>query len=99
MGWQDWSAWVAMRAVITAYARTPSRAYEDVDGFLRSARLRLDGSKGVGLSFRTWSGQLRQPILLTTDNATIAMAPLEGFLHESNTLDTLGIDEREFVCD
>ena len=99
MGWQDWSAWVAMRAVITAYAKSGSLTFADVDGFLRSARLRLDGSKGVSMSFRPWSGQLRQPILLATDNATIAIAPLEGFLHQTNTLDTLGIDEREFACD
>ncbi len=99
MGWQDWSAWTATRAVITAYAKSGSTEYADVLAYLTSDRLRLDGSKGQTQSFRPWDHQMRQPILLTTDNAIIGVAPFEGFLHETNTLDTLGSDEREFVCD
>ena len=51
------------------------------------------------MSFRPWSGQLRMPILLTTDNAVIDIAPLDGFLHQTNTLDSLGQDEAEFECE
>jgi hypothetical protein len=29
----------------------------------------------------------------------IAIAPLEGYLHRTNTLDSLGVDEPEFSCD
>jgi len=28
----------------------------------------------------------------------IAKAPIDGFLHEKNNLDTLGIDARESTC-
>ena len=72
---------------------------ESVNAYLRSGRLRLDGSKGKQMSFRPWSGQLRMPILLATHNAIIEIAPLEGFLHQTNSLDTLGYDEKEFICD
>jgi hypothetical protein len=41
---------------------------------------------------------LRQSILLHTDNAVIARAPLEGFLHQKNNLDTLGVDAAESIC-
>jgi len=41
-------------------------------------------------NFRPWNGQLRQPILLHTERAVIAVAPVEGFLHHRNTLDSLG---------
>lgn len=99
MGWQDWSAWVGMKAVLTAYAKSGATDFESVDAYLRSSRMRLDGSKGVTQSFRPWNGQMRQPILLATDNAVISIAPLEGFLHQTNTLDTLGADEPEFKCD
>ncbi|MGH1479250.1 MAG: amino acid ABC transporter substrate-binding protein [Geminicoccales bacterium] len=99
MGWQDWSAWVAAKAVLTAFAKTRDATPEKVDAFLRSDRLRLDGSKGTPMSFRSWSGQLRMPILLTTQNAVIDIAPLEGFLHHENTLDSLGQDEPEFGCE
>ena len=58
----------------------------------------MDGAKGVQLSFRTWDGQMRMPIVLATHNAVIAEAPLDGFLHETNTLDTLGTDEPEQQC-
>ena len=99
MGWQDWSAWVAARAAITAFAKSRDRTAEGIDAFLRSEKLRLDGSKGTSMSFRPWSGQLRMPILLTTDNAVIDIAPLDGFLHQTNTLDSLGQDEAEFECE
>lgn len=45
-----------------------------------------------------WDNQLRQPILLHTHNAVIAEAPIEGFLHPYNNLDTLGIDRRKSAC-
>ena len=67
--------------------------------YLKSDKLRLDGSKGRQMNFRNWSGQLRMPILLATHNAIIGIAPLEGFLHQNNTLDALGADEQEFTCD
>ena len=99
MGWQDWSAWIAARAALTAFAKSRDGSAEGIDTFLRSDRLRLDGSKGTTMSFRPWSGQLRMPILLATDNAVIDIAPLEGFLHQKNTLDALGQDEAEFRCE
>jgi ABC transporter substrate binding protein (PQQ-dependent alcohol dehydrogenase system) len=99
MSWQDWSAWMATRAVLTAFTKSRDPAMESVNAYLRSDRLRLDGSKGKQMSFRPWSGQLRMPILLATHNAIIEIAPLEGFLHQTNSLDTLGYDEKEFICD
>ena len=99
MSWQDWSAWMATRAVLTAFTKSRDPAMESVNAYLRSDRLRLDGSKGKQMNFRPWSGQLRMPILLATHNAIIEIAPLEGFLHQINSLDTLGYDEKEFICD
>ena len=46
----------------------------------------------------TWNNQLRQAILLHTHNAVLARAPIEGFLHQKNNLDTLGSDESESGC-
>lgn len=99
MGWQDWSAWIAVKAVLTAYAKSRDSSPDGVSAFLKSGKLRLDGSKGSSLSFRPWSGQLRMPILLTTHNAVLDLAPIEGFEHHTNSLDILGIDEAEFTCD
>ncbi|MBM1218644.1 hypothetical protein JQU17_00430 [Ponticoccus sp. SC2-23] len=99
MTWQDWSVWIAVRAVLTAEAKSRDRDPDAIEAFLRSDALRLDGSKGAQLSFRPWDNQLRQPILLATANAIIGIAPLEGFLHRTNTLDSLGVDEPEFACD
>ena len=99
MAWQDWSAWIATRAVLTAFAKARGDELADANALLRAAKLRLDGSKGAQMSFRPWSSQLRMPILLSTHNAIIAVAPLEGFLHQTSTLDALGYDEREFACD
>jgi ABC transporter substrate binding protein (PQQ-dependent alcohol dehydrogenase system) len=94
----DWAAWIATKSVIEVYARAGSDDPGAVDAYLRSDRLRADGSKGVTLSYRPWSGQLRQPIVLATADAVIAMAPLEGFAHRTNVLDTLGQDAPESRC-
>ena len=94
----DWDVWIAVKSLVTTVMKSPSADPSAVRGFVTSDRLRLDGSKGVTLNYRPWDGQLRQPILLATTEAVIAIAPIEGFSHRTNTLDTLGTDEAEFVC-
>ena len=58
----------------------------------------MDGYKGHRLGFRAWDGQLRQPLLFAHGNGVADLAPLEGFLHPRNTLDTLGYDAPETGC-
>ena len=41
---------------------------------------------------------MRQPILLVTHNWVVDRAPIKGFMHRLNNLDTLGIDEHENRC-
>jgi ABC transporter substrate binding protein (PQQ-dependent alcohol dehydrogenase system) len=94
----DWAAWMAVKAIVEALLRTRSTDFATLDAFIRGPDIVLDGFKGNRLSFRPWSGQLRQPIFLTTGEWVVARAPLEGFLHAKNDLDTLGVDERESLC-
>ncbi len=95
---EDWAAWAAVRAVIEGVQRVGTADGTAVAGFVRSEALSLDLYKGAPGSFRPWNGQLRQPILLATHNAVISLAPLEGFAHQTDTLDTLGIDRPESDC-
>ena len=95
MNWQDWSIWVAAKSIV--YGRI--KALKNKDEVFTSRKFRVDGSTGRPLNFRNWSKQLRMPILLTTQNAVIDIAPLSGFLHKTNTLDSLGSDEKEFSCE
>lgn len=94
----DWAAWLAVKAVATAVQRTQSVAFATLRDHLLSAELVLDGFKGNRLSFRPWDNQLRQPMLLATHNHVVARTPVEGFLHRTNNLDTLGVDEPETAC-
>lgn len=94
----DWASWIAVKSVLQAYTRAPNQSREGLTDYMTSDEMRLDGSKGVQINYRPWSGQLRMPILLATSDAVIAIAPLEGYLHQTNVLDTLGIDEAEFRC-
>lgn len=95
----DWAAWMAYKAVVEATLRVGSTDFEAVSAYLRGQDIVLDGFKGNRLSFRPWSNQLRQPILLGTHNWVIDRAPIQGFLHASNNLDTLGYDQRETLCE
>ncbi len=95
---EDWAAWAAVRGVVEAISRTRDTDIAALRAFMTSDTFSLDLYKGAPGSFRPWSGQLRQPILLGVHNAIIARAPLEEFLHRTTTLDTLGIDQPEADC-
>jgi ABC transporter substrate binding protein (PQQ-dependent alcohol dehydrogenase system) len=94
----DWSAWMAVHAVADAASRHAARSPSDMVKALADDALSLDLSKGTPGSFRHWDKQLRQPIMLHSADAVIEYAPLEGFLHEHTTLDTLGLAENEVPC-
>jgi ABC transporter substrate binding protein (PQQ-dependent alcohol dehydrogenase system) len=98
MGSVDWASWIAVKAVLQAYTRAPEQSRAAMTAYMASDAMALDGSKGVQLNFRPWSGQLRMPVLLATADAVIAVAPLEGYLHATNVLDTLGEDQSEIAC-
>ncbi len=87
-----------MRSVIEAVVRTKSTDISTIRARLTSDEFTFDAYKGAPSNFRPWDHQLRQPILLHTSNAVIERAPVEGFLHEKNNLDTLGPDQRESQC-
>jgi ABC transporter substrate binding protein (PQQ-dependent alcohol dehydrogenase system) len=91
---QDYAAWAAVRAIGEAVTRTNTAdpAYMLSDAFT------LDGFKGRALAFRQWNGQLRQPIAVANARALVTLAPVEGFLHQRNEMDTLGLDAPESAC-
>lgn len=94
----DWAGWAAVRVVTDAVVQAASAERTAVHAALQSTDLSVDLYKGVRGNFRNWDGQLRQPILLATHNAVIAVAPVEGFEHQFDTLDTLGADNAESNC-
>ena len=98
MGEPDWGAWVALKTIAMAIARTKTTEGPKVAKYLRNDKFRVDGSKGPGMSFRPWNNQLRQPLLLTTSDWTITLAPIKGFKHRTNDLDTLGYGNQDSAC-
>lgn len=92
----DWAAWMggkALIAIAAAEPKGPNAAWAKA-----LAATPVDGSKGGSLSFRPWDGQLRQSMLLTDGQGVIAQAPIEGLLHPTDVLDTLGADAPEKLC-
>lgn len=94
----DYAAWAAIRAIGEAVTRTNSADPAALRDFMLSDAFQLAGFKGRPQSFRTWDGQMRQPIPLVSDRAVVALAPLEGFMHQVTELDTLGTDRPETTC-
>ena len=95
---RDYAAWAAVRAIGEAVTRTGAADAETLRAFMLSQEFELAGFKGAPLTFRTWNGQLRQPIPIVHERALVAQAPLEGFLHQRTELDTLGLDQPESCC-
>ncbi|MEP3638156.1 MAG: ABC transporter substrate-binding protein [Paracoccaceae bacterium] len=96
---QDYAAWAAIRTLGEALTRTNSTDPEVVRDYIFSDAFELAGFKGRPLTYRGWNGQLRQPIAIAHPRALVAQAPLEGFLHQVNELDSLGLDEPESTCE
>jgi len=94
----DWAAWIAVKAVIETVVRTDNADFATQVDYLAGDEITIDGFKGNRLGFRDWDRQLRQPLLISTHNAVIARAPIDGFLHQSNNMDTLGFDRRDSRC-
>lgn len=94
----DWAGWLAVKVVADAVQYTKSGDFKLIRDYLFSDKVIIDAFKGNRASFRHWSGQLRQPILLITHNWVVARAPVKGFLHRINNLDTLGFDQRDSEC-
>lgn len=95
---KDYAAYLAIRSYGEAIIRTESGDLEQIKRYLLSDQFTLQGYKGKPLSFRSWNGQLRQPVLLAAARSMVATAPIEGFLHPITELDTLGYDQRETQC-
>ena len=95
----DWAAWMAVKAVVEAVLRTEGGDFAAVRDYLVGDEIVLDGFKGNRVNFRPWNRQMRQPLLLVTHNWVVERAPLKGFLHQTNNLDTLGFDERDSRCE
>jgi ABC transporter substrate binding protein (PQQ-dependent alcohol dehydrogenase system) len=93
----DWAAWIAVKMVVQATLRTRSADFAKQREFILREGT-FDGDKGLAVSVRPWDHQLRQAVLLASPYAVVARAPVEGFLHKTNELDTLGDDEPETPC-
>lgn len=95
---RDYAAWMAVRAIGEAATRSKSVDPAAIVSFMRGDRFELAAYKGARLSFRSWDGQLRQPILLADARSLVSVSPQPGFLHQFSELDTLGIDKPETKC-
>ena len=95
---QDWAAWMAVRSIAATVAAQPTANPVAHARALRGGQVVVDGSKGPSLSYRAWDGQLRQPVFLSHVDGVAATAPLDGVLHPTDVLDTLGVDAAETAC-
>lgn len=95
---EDRAGRAAVKAVVEAAVQTRSTDAKTRREAPHSPEFQFDGYEGTAISFRPRNRRLRHPIPLHTHTAVIARAPLRGFLHETNTLATLGFDRAESTC-
>jgi ABC transporter substrate binding protein (PQQ-dependent alcohol dehydrogenase system) len=94
----DYDAWVATRVVGEAATRKRSADFETLRAFIKSPQFEVAAFKGVATSFRSWNGQLREPLIIGTPKLPVSVSPQPGFLHQTSVLDTLGFDKPETKC-
>ena len=98
MSSEDWAAWASIKSIITIIRKIKSTNIKEIKTAFSKDGIAIDTYKGTPSNFRFWDNQLRQAILLHTHNAVIERAPVDGFLHALNNLDTLGHDKGETQC-
>jgi ABC transporter substrate binding protein (PQQ-dependent alcohol dehydrogenase system) len=93
----DWAAWMAVKMIVQAVLHTRSTDFTKDRAFILGGNS-FDGDKGLAVSVRRWDHQVRQAVLLAAPYEVVESAPIEGFLHQTNDLDTLGDDQPESPC-
>ncbi|WP_102106540.1 ABC transporter substrate-binding protein [Oceaniglobus roseus] len=96
---EDYDVWLAIRVIGEAAIRTGAAEVPTLRDYMLSDAFELAAFKGRPVNFRSWNGQLRQPVILTDSKLTISVSPQDGYLHQRNTLDTLGLDQPESACE
>nr|WP_294555275.1 ABC transporter substrate-binding protein [uncultured Rhodopila sp.] len=94
----DMQAWTGARMIGEAATHTGSNDAGKLIGYMKGPEFGIAAYKGQLLTLRDWDLQLRQPILLSDGRTVVSISPQPGFLHQSNELDTLGIDRPETKC-
>jgi ABC transporter substrate binding protein (PQQ-dependent alcohol dehydrogenase system) len=94
----DYDAWLAIRVIGEAATRTKSNTFAELDKYIHSPEFEVAAFKGVKTTFRSWNGQLRQPLIVMTPKILVSISPQPGFLHQTTDLDTLGYDKPETKC-
>jgi ABC transporter substrate binding protein (PQQ-dependent alcohol dehydrogenase system) len=95
---RDYGAWAAVRTIGEAATRTKSKDVKKLRDYVLSDEFTLAGFKGKAVSYRSWNGQMRQPILISGPRMLVSVSPQAGFLHPVSDLDTLGFDAPETKC-
>ena len=96
---EEFAAWSAVKLITNSLGTIDSMPeILDVKQILKNPDAQVDLYKGTRGSIRHWNQQLRQPILLATGHAVVAVAPMPKFLHPKHYVDTLGLDEPESRC-
>ncbi|WP_235888972.1 ABC transporter substrate-binding protein [Maritimibacter alexandrii] len=95
---RDYAAWAAMRVIGEAVTRTNTADASALRAYILSDAFELAAFQGRPLSFRHWNGQMRQSIPVVNARAVVGSAPLDGFEHARNPLDSLGLDASESAC-
>ncbi len=96
---EDYQVWLALRVIGEAVTRTSGNDTGALRTYILSDDFELAAFKGVAVTFRSWNGQMRQPILLYDGRITVSVSPQDGYLHQRSPLDSLGLDEPESACD
>ena len=96
---KDWAAWISIKTIVESVLRIQDTSNSEILKYIKNNNMQLDGSKGIGLNYRKETNQLRQTILMiSSNNWTTAVAPLEEFKDSENNLNTLGIANNQTNC-
>lgn len=94
----DYQVWLAIRGIGEAVTQTNSNEFKKIAEYFFGDKFSIAGFKGRKLTLRSWNNQLRQPILLASNNSLVSVSPQRKFLHQYSNLDTLGLSKERSQC-
>lgn len=95
---RDYLNWLAVKTIAEPAIRLKTADVGLITARFLDDDFKTPGFKGIGLNFRPWNQQMRQPMPIAWERALVSMSPQDGFLHQRHTLDSLGYDKAESAC-
>ena len=95
----DYTNWVSIATIVKSVMKTKTIEKNKNLDYIYSDKFKLGAYKGRTMTYRSFNGQLRQPIALVHPKGLVSSSPQDQYLHPTTNLDTIGTSSAKVRCE